>query len=112
VIGLTYWEWIMATTINDLKTELNIDLSNYATKTELNTAIGGIDLTGYAPKASPTFTGTPAAPTAAAGTNSTQLATTAFVNTAISNKITYGTTDLTPGSSALATGVVYLVYEP
>jgi hypothetical protein len=33
--------------------------------------------------ASPTFTGTPAAPTAAAGTNTTQIATTAFVNTAI-----------------------------
>lgn len=32
--------------------------------------------------ASPTFTGTPAAPTAAAGTNTTQLATTAFVTTA------------------------------
>jgi hypothetical protein len=32
-----------------------------------------------AAKASPTFTGTPAAPTAAAGTNTTQLATTAFV---------------------------------
>lgn len=35
-----------------------------------------------APLASPTFTGTPAAPTAAAGTNTTQLATTAFVRTA------------------------------
>jgi hypothetical protein len=33
--------------------------------------------------ASPTFTGTPLAPTAANGTNSTQIATTAFVNTAI-----------------------------
>jgi hypothetical protein len=32
-----------------------------------------------APLASPTFTGTPAAPTAAAGTSTTQLATTAFV---------------------------------
>lgn len=32
-----------------------------------------------APLASPTFTGTPAAPTAAAGTNTTQLASTAFV---------------------------------
>jgi hypothetical protein len=32
-----------------------------------------------APTLSPTFTGTPAAPTAAAGTNTTQLATTAFV---------------------------------
>jgi hypothetical protein len=37
-----------------------------------------------APLASPTFTGTPAAPTATAGTNTTQLATTAFVTTAIS----------------------------
>lgn len=33
--------------------------------------------------ASPTFTGTPAAPTAASGTNTTQLATTAFVTGAI-----------------------------
>jgi hypothetical protein len=33
--------------------------------------------------ASPTFTGTPAAPTASAGTNTTQLATTAFVQTAV-----------------------------
>lgn len=38
-----------------------------------------------APIASPTFTGTPAAPTAAAGTNTTQIATTAFVTTAINN---------------------------
>jgi hypothetical protein len=34
---------------------------------------------GLAPLASPTFTGTPAAPTAAPGVSSTQLATTAFV---------------------------------
>ena len=33
--------------------------------------------------ASPTFTGTPAAPTAAQGTNTTQIATTAFVNAEI-----------------------------
>lgn len=38
----------------------------------------------YARLASPTFTGTPAAPTASAGTNTTQLATTAFVTTAVS----------------------------
>lgn len=36
-------------------------------------------ITGAAPLASPTFTGTPAAPTAAQGTNTTQLATTAHV---------------------------------
>ena len=34
---------------------------------------------------SPTFTGTPLAPTAAANTNTTQIATTAFVSTAVDN---------------------------
>jgi hypothetical protein len=40
--------------------------------------------TSRAPLASPTFTGVPAAPTATAGTNTTQLATTAFVASAVS----------------------------
>ena len=39
--------------------------------------------------ASPTFTGTPKAPTATAGTNTTQIATTAFVQTAVSNAMTW-----------------------
>ncbi|EPU5644075.1 phage tail protein [Escherichia coli] len=37
----------------------------------------------YAPKESPTFTGTPKAPTPAAGNNTTQIATTAFVQAAL-----------------------------
>jgi len=41
------------------------------------------DLALKAPIADPTFTGTPAAPTAAAGTDTTQVATTAFVKAAI-----------------------------
>lgn len=41
------------------------------------------DRTGYAPKASPEFTGVPTAPTANSDTNNTQIATTAFVKTAI-----------------------------
>lgn len=53
----------------------------------------GLSLTGtsfsidstVATLASPTFTGTPTAPTAAVGTNTTQLATTAFVNAEIAN---------------------------
>jgi len=45
------------------------------------------DLGSKAPIASPSFTGTPKAPTAAAGTNTTQVATTEFVNTAITNKM-------------------------
>jgi len=58
--------------------------------TMFNTRVGAITLVtkdvtdaGGAPVASPTFTGTPAAPTAAPGTQTTQLATTAFVTSAI-----------------------------
>jgi len=40
-----------------------------------------------APLVSPTFTGTPAAPTADAGTNTTQIATTAFVSSAVANLV-------------------------
>jgi len=40
-----------------------------------------VDISGKADVASPTFTGTPAAPTASASTNTTQIATTAFVQT-------------------------------
>ena len=45
-----------------------------------------------APLISPTLTGTPIAPTATAGTNTTQIATTAFVNSEISNDRPYATT--------------------
>ena len=43
------------------------------------------DLSSLAPLASPTLTGTPASTTATAGTNTTQIATTAFVATAVAN---------------------------
>lgn len=41
------------------------------------------DMSIYAPLASPTFTGTPAAPTPTVGDNSTKLATTAFVQSSL-----------------------------
>lgn len=52
-----------------------------AAKTVLDDATVGAMLAtmGGAPLASPTFTGTPAAPTAAGGTSTTQIASTAFV---------------------------------
>lgn len=43
---------------------------------------------GMAPTSSPSLTGSPTATTATAGTNSTRIATTAFVTTAINNAIT------------------------
>lgn len=56
-----------------------------ASHTHAESEITGLvsDLALKAPLASPTLTGTPAAPTAGNGTNTTQLATTQFVQTAI-----------------------------
>ena len=56
---------------------------------------------GVAPAASPTFTGVPASPTAAAGTNTTQIATTAFVQdvAAGSGSPSSQTADLPNGTS-------------
>jgi hypothetical protein len=44
---------------------------------------GGVDLSAYAPLASPNFSGIPTAPTAATGVSTGQLATTAFVHAAV-----------------------------
>ncbi len=57
-----------------------------AAHTHVTSEVTGLDtaLASKAPLASPALTGTPTAPTAAAGTNSTQLATTAFVVAAVS----------------------------
>lgn len=82
--------------------------TNFATKDTLPTGDSGkivkgteIDnefnaiasaISSKADTASPTFTGTPAAPTASAATNTTQIATTAFVTTAISESLTASAT--------------------
>lgn len=55
---------------------------------------------GAAPLASPTFTGTPSAPTPAVGTNSTRVATTALIQAEIANKRAW--TSWTPTITALA----------
>jgi len=59
--------------VADLSDLDNVNLSLYASTSAL---------AAKAPLADPTFTGVPAAPTATAGTNTTQLATTAFVTAA------------------------------
>lgn len=69
--------------------------------------------TSRAPLASPAFTGTPTAPTPSAGSNSTNIATTAFVNTAISSAVA----DITSFEFEVVTtlpasgekGIIYLV---
>ncbi|MBQ8994510.1 MAG: hypothetical protein IJ091_01720 [Oscillospiraceae bacterium] len=61
----------------------NVDNTSDSAKPISNATQSALDL--KANIASPTFTGTPSAPTANAGTNTTQIATTAFVKTAIDN---------------------------
>lgn len=59
------------------------------------------DLAAYAPLASPSLTGTPAAPTAAVDTNTTQLATTAYVvNQGYLKSATASSTYLTSATAA------------
>lgn len=62
-----------------------------------NTYLTSSSLSTYAPLASPALTGTPTAPTAVAGTNTTQIATTAFVQSAVPKdyQVDYSKTYLT-----------------
>ena len=64
------------------KTVVDAALSNTSTNPVQNKAVQG-ELAKKAPSASPALTGTPTAPTAASGTDSTQIATTAFVMAAV-----------------------------
>lgn len=66
----TYFSWSDAMNLSDLIEKMRQDTRNRA------------------PIASPTFSGTPTAPTATAGTNTTQVATCAFVSTAVANAVT------------------------
>lgn len=63
----------------------NVDNTADTAKVVAQSQVTGLvsDLALKAPLASPTFTGTPAAPTATPGTNTTQLASTAFVTAAV-----------------------------
>jgi len=95
------------------------------TANTIQLAIDGLT-TLAAPKASPTFTGTPVAPTATTGTNTTQLATTAFVTNTLGSGGTYGISitgnatttsqtnfvSLTLGSSQVLSAANYNTYAP
>ena len=91
-----------------MDTALNSTSTNPVQNKVINTALGN-----KANLASPTFTGTPKAPTAAAGTNTEQIATTQFVTTAVANaiagvtSISYQVVQTLPASGQ--NGVIYLV---
>jgi hypothetical protein len=61
----------------------------------ITTATQTVAVDNLAPKASPTFTGTPAAPTAAVGTDTTQIATTAYVQNEVGQSLQANNAKLT-----------------
>ena len=70
----------------DFKAGGDISANNFSgSSSGTNTGDQTLSSLGAAPLASPALTGTPTAPTAGATVNTTQLATTAFVQTAIAN---------------------------
>jgi hypothetical protein len=87
------------TSLSGLSTALSI-LQGGTGATSAGAALTNL---GAAPLASPTFTGTPAAPTAAAGTNTTQLATTANVVANFATPPTAGYGSTTPEPVAATT---------
>src|SRR5271156_820130 len=91
----------MAHTYGQRRPEVAVESSAASGVTSWDGRTGGVvpesgdfdvsEVTGAAPLANPTFTGTPEAPTASTGTDTTQLATTAFV---INQIATIGVTGL------------------
>lgn len=75
-------------TLQDLRSSINshaIDTTNIHGIVDTSQLATISDLSSRASLESPIFTGVPAAPTASPGTNTTQIATTAFVRTEVSN---------------------------
>ena len=81
--------------VKGLKSAAYMDASDFVTA-EAQAAdaakLGGIAAASYATLNNPTFTGIPMAPTATTGNNSTQIATTAFVQGELANKADKATT--------------------
>ena len=101
---------VSSSTISGFDTRITTSANNIASNTSSITALTSsvatntasitqniADINLKAPIASPNLTGTPTAPTATAGTNTTQLATTAFVNAAVSNYTPTTTLNLAGG---------------
>ena len=90
----------VATAINEIDGEIGT-LSSLTTTANGNLVVAinevDADLASKASLASPTFTGTPAAPTASGSTNTTQIATTAFVQQEIGS-LSLSTSAITSGT--------------
>ena len=73
-----------------------------------NASWGQVDLTPYAPLASPALTGIPTAPTASGGTNTTQIATTAYVQGELSGIASDAITEGNSSVEVVDTGSGYI----
>ncbi len=107
---------IAGTTVTATAAELNILDGVTATAAELNFVDGvtsaiQTQLNAKANLASPALTGTPTAPTAAAGTNTTQIATTAFVLANGSSIATINVQEFTTAGSATWTKPADAIYS-
>ena len=77
---------VVAANVEIGKLRANITAANVVIASiQSNLSQTNTDVSALAPKASPALTGTPTAPTPADGTNSTRIATTEFVQTAINS---------------------------
>ena len=88
-------QYVQATNFTSKDALLTGDPNKIVKGAEINDEFSAIQtaVNSKADTLSPTLTGTPLAPTATAGTVSTQVATTAFVDTAVTNGVTNGITN-------------------
>ena len=88
-------QYVQATNFASKDALLSGDPNTIVKGAEINDEFSAIQtaVNSKADTLSPTLTGTPLAPTATAGTVSTQVATTAFVDTAVTNGVTNGITN-------------------
>ena len=88
---------------------LIVNMGSGNVSTDLIDSAGNVTV---APKASPALTGTPTAPTAADGTNNTQIATTAFVANALTAALSGAIADAINAATKYKNGDSYVTSAP
>ena len=100
--GNTWSSSKINTELGSAGTQINDSATNTTqtwSSSKIDTEIGNVNLSSYAPLASPAFTGNPTAPTRATSDDSARLATTAFVTAKLNDLITISTSAPSGGSA-------------
>jgi len=87
--------------VADTYTSVTVDVNGHVIGGTNPTTLSEYGITDAAPLESPNLTGTPTAPTAVAGTNSTQIATTAYADALVAESITDGVTGIAPSQDVV-----------